>query len=207
MVNKVNEWRGTLLSGHKEIRRKNLVKIILLYHLLRKKEKNKEKRPKIWVRPIFTEENRFFQGDSDNLIREMTNNDPKKYIEYLRMTEKSYNELLKLLAPRITKEHVVRTPISANTRLQICLRYLASGDTMHSISFAFRVGVNTVSKIVSETCETIWDVLKEKVFPEITKDFWIQKAKEFEFLWNFPNCVGAIDGKHVQIQVDIIYIL
>ncbi|XP_071576128.1 uncharacterized protein [Temnothorax nylanderi] len=132
----------------------------------------------------------------------MANNDSLKYLEYLRMTKESFDKLLELLESRITKQHVVRTPISPSMRLQICLRYLASGDTMHSISFAFRVGLNTVSKIVAETstCEAIWDVLKEKVFPEITENLWIQKAKKFELLWDFPNCIGAIDGKHVQIQ-------
>ncbi|XP_071641956.1 putative nuclease HARBI1 [Temnothorax longispinosus] len=70
---------------------------------------------------------------------------------------------------------------------------------MSSISFAFRVGLNTVSKIISETCEAIWNILKEKVFPEITEDFWREKANEFETQWNFPNCIGAIDGRHMAI--------
>lgn len=26
-------------------------------------------------------------------------------------------------------------------------------------------------------------------------------ATEFEEKWNFPNCIGAINGKHVIIQV------
>lgn len=72
---------------------------------------------------------------------------------------------------------------------------------MSSISFAFRVGVNTVSKIISETCETIWNILKDKVFLEITEDLWREKANEFETQWNFPNCIGAIDGRHMTIVV------
>lgn len=67
----------------------------------------------------------------------MTNTDSEKYFEYFRMNTVSLNELLQLIEPSITKLDVVRSPIAASTRLEICLRYLASGDSMHSISFAF----------------------------------------------------------------------
>ncbi|XP_018311186.1 uncharacterized protein [Mycetomoellerius zeteki] len=130
----------------------------------------------------------------------MRHNDSHKYLEYLRMNKNVFHELLKLIEPSITKQDVVRPSILACTRLEICLRYLASGDSMHSISFAFRVGLNTVSKIVSETCQAIWNCLKNKVFSENKEIVWMQKAKEFEEQWNFPNCIGAIDGKHIMLQ-------
>ena len=65
----------------------------------------------------------------------MRNNDPQKYFEYLRMDVDSFTKLLQLIESNIKKQHVVRSPISASTRLKnICLRYLASGDSMHSLS-------------------------------------------------------------------------
>lgn len=33
-----------------------------------------------------------------------------------------------------------------------------------------------------------------------TKEEWELVQRKFEVHWNFPNCVGAIDGKHVQIR-------
>ena len=33
-----------------------------------------------------------------------------------------------------------------------------------------------------------------------TGDDWLKIAEEFERKWNFPNCIGALDGKHVVIQ-------
>jgi len=41
---------------------------------------------------------------------------------------------------------------------------------MASISYAFRVGLNSVSKIVSETCETLWNSLYESVMPPINRE-------------------------------------
>ena len=60
---------------------------------------------------------------------------------------------------------------------------------------------------MSKTCQAIWNNLKDKVFSDNEENVWIQKANEFEDLWNFPNCIGAIDGKHIVLQVYKIYVL
>ncbi|CAI6357151.1 unnamed protein product [Macrosiphum euphorbiae] len=36
--------------------------------------------------------------------------------------------------------------------------------------------------------------------PNPTEDMWISIANDYNKIWNFPNCVGALDGKHVNIQ-------
>lgn len=32
---------------------------------------------------------------------------------------------------------------------------------------------------------------------------WLEIAREFEIKWQFPHCLGAIDGKHIKIQSPI----
>lgn len=62
---------------------------------------------------------------------------------------------------------------------------------------SYRLGETTVRNIVYDTCKAIWEVLAPIVMPEMTKDMWKNKEAEFLAKWNFPNCLGAIDGKHV----------
>ena len=53
--------------------------------------------------------------------------------------------------------------------------------------------------IVKETCATIWDSLVEKEMSPPTQERWEEIEKEFNSCWNFPNCIGAVDGKHIVI--------
>ncbi|VEN37661.1 unnamed protein product, partial [Callosobruchus maculatus] len=46
----------------------------------------------------------------------------------------------------------------------------------------------------------IYQVLKKDYFKfPGTVEQWKHIAKAFEEKWNFPNCLGAVDGKHVNI--------
>ncbi|XP_018402561.1 PREDICTED: putative nuclease HARBI1 [Cyphomyrmex costatus] len=177
-------------------------KVIRLFYLyMRYKElQDDRKNREMWVRPIFTERRRLLQGDSDNLIMEMRLEDPNKYFNYLRMSAVIFNELLNIVGPLIEKENVVRKPIPARTRLEVTIRWLASGDSMTSLSYAYRIAQCTLSRIIPETCEAIWLALKEKFMIDPTEDNWRTIAEDFATTCQFPNCIGAIDGKHVVIQ-------
>lgn len=142
---------------------------------------------------------------SNNLVTMLRATDPSLHFNYLRMDVGTFEHLLSIVGPGIEKQTNIREPIVSHTRLQICLRYLASGDSMRSIGYAFRVSPNTVSQIIHETCDEIWLKLKDLVMPIPSKDAWTKIAEDFEAMWNFPHCMGAIDGKHIVIEVIIIY--
>ena len=118
------------------------------------------------------------------------------------MSPESFDHLLSLVSPLISKQSTkLREPISSAERLALTLRFLASGNSQQTMSFSYRIGRTTVSRIIKETCLAIWQVLKDKYMraPCLPYD-WKNIGEEFMELWNFPHCIGAIDGKHINAQ-------
>ncbi|KAE8738534.1 hypothetical protein FOCC_FOCC015988 [Frankliniella occidentalis] len=181
------------------------LKLLVIYHLFKQRNQrrlellmyNALKERRWHVRPMLKERKIF--GAWYSLIPLLREHDPDEYFNFLRMTPDSFDWLLEEVSPVITKKSN-RESISAGERLAVTLRYLASGDSHVSLSYLFRIGKQTISKIVTETTALIWFALKSKVFEPISPEFWRRKAAEFEVMWQFPMCVGAIDGKHCVFQ-------
>eukprot|EP00794_Sanderia_malayensis_P001910 gene1910-2168_t len=103
-----------------------------------------------------------------------------------------------LVEMRFKQEAKKKTSI-LEERLMVTLRLIASGDSQQSHSFSFRIGRATVSKILRATCEALWVALNNEYLnlPSTTED-WVRISKELEDSWNFPHCIGAIDGNMKQ---------
>ena len=84
------------------------------------------------------------------------------FSRYMRMSPESFDHL-SLVSPLISKHTTkLREPVSAAERPVLTLRFLASENSQQSMSFSYRVGRQTVSSIIKETCRAIWQVLNEK---------------------------------------------
>jgi hypothetical protein len=57
-----------------------------------------------------------------------------------------------------------------------------------------------VAVIVVEVCKIIWNTLVMEHMPEPTVSSFKDNAKTFWERWQFPNCMGAIGGKHIRIK-------
>ena len=118
------------------------------------------------------------------------------------MSPESFEGLLALVGSLISKQSTkFREAIPAEECLTLTLWYLALGDSQQSMSFSYRLGRTTVGGIIYETCLAIWEALCLQYVksPKSTAE-WKSIADEFMDLWDFPRCVGAIDGKHIAIK-------
>ncbi|XP_017471610.1 PREDICTED: putative nuclease HARBI1 [Rhagoletis zephyria] len=56
-----------------------------------------------------------------------------------------------------------------------------------------------MKEIVGETCDALWEVLGPVYVSLPQNDEWKRIAIDFYTMWDLPNCVGAIDGKHINV--------
>ena len=66
---------------------------------------------------------------------------------------------------------------------------------MTTIAYNFRMGVSTARQIILDVCNALWDALAAIHMPVPSEVEWQTIADDFFARWNFPNCIGAIDGK------------
>ncbi|XP_015905945.1 uncharacterized protein [Parasteatoda tepidariorum] len=161
--------------------------------------KKKEKKRSKWSREWLLRRNKM--GAYHSLMAELKLEDPGAFRNFVRMDEESFLILLEKVSPMISKQNtVMRDSIPAAERLAVTLRYLASGDSYSSLMFLFRIDKSTLSNFIPETCEAIYAALQDYIQVPSTEEEWIAIAKEFEEKWNFPNCFGSLDGKHVLVR-------
>ncbi|CAN7939714.1 unnamed protein product, partial [Ixodes hexagonus] len=78
--------------------------------------------------------------------------------------------------------------------------YLAHGSSQRIIAKSYCHSTAFASMNVRETSQALRSVLEPLYMPVPTEDLWARNAEQFHDIWNFPNCVGAIDGKHITVQ-------
>ena len=77
---------------------------------------------------------------------------------------KSINHLLELIKPMIMKTNAVRILIPPDERLVVVARFLASGESLTSLSYYFKIGKAIVCGRAEGVCEAI-SKLKLKAVP------------------------------------------
>ncbi|XP_071055934.1 putative nuclease HARBI1 [Onthophagus taurus] len=83
----------------------------------------------------------------------------------------------------------MRESISVKERLVATLQFLASGRSYENLKFSCAISAQTLGSLRD-------DFLK---FPCNASD-WMNIAEDFKTYWQVENCVGAIDGRHIDIR-------
>ncbi|XP_073431999.1 uncharacterized protein [Dendrobates tinctorius] len=151
-------------------------------HEQRERERQRRRQQRrMWIHPII--ELQESRGAYHTLYSELQAS-PEKFTDYNRMTQETFNYLLGRVKEVIRRQDTqLRRAITPEERLLVTLRFMATGETLSSLHFQYRIGISTLSGIVADTCRALWNVLCPEFMPMPTAE----------------NCLGAVDGKHIRI--------
>ncbi|KAJ8948966.1 hypothetical protein NQ318_022990 [Aromia moschata] len=128
-------------------RRKRATAAALIIAISRKQRRERT-RKRIWIKEWIAR--RPALGAYTVLLDELRSEDPKQLKNFLHKISKLNTNM--------------RDSIKARERLALTLRFLATGDSYHSLMYLFRIPVCTISKIIPECCEAVNEVLKNDYF-------------------------------------------
>jgi len=79
-------------------------------------------------------------------------------------------------------------------------RFLSTGASYAALADSFRLGIPTIHYIIKEVCEAIWKTMAPLHMAVPTTEMLLATSNEVYLKWNFPNCVGSIEGKHIRLK-------
>lgn len=168
--------------------------------ILRRRRNSRRQGRRWWTHPINLLRND--EGAWASLMKKFRTQFPDKHEDCLRMNKTMFDQILTSVKPVIEKSDThLRQAISSEQRLCVTLYFLAHGDSIRTLALFFRMGESTVRSIIHETCEAIWETMSNRYLRTPTSpQEWRNIASEFNLHWQFPNCLGAVDGKHCSIR-------
>ncbi|CAH2002123.1 unnamed protein product [Acanthoscelides obtectus] len=168
----------------------------LLY--LRRKYRQAKKVRQHWVHPLLTV--RYLEGSFYTLFEKLRK-DNSKFFNYFRMSIDTFDFIVERLLNSIKHQNTpMRACIPPKEMVAVTIRYLASGATFTDMHYYYRIGISTISKTVRLVCNSLWNLLKDEFLPQPTEETWQRIADNFKKSAQFPNCLGAIDGKHIRVN-------
>lgn len=128
---------------------------------------------------------------------------PEEWKENFRMRKENFKKFCAEVGPFIERdiENCVRAPIEVERQVGVTLYYLSDEGRMRKTANAFGLSRSSVSVIVHRVTHAIPLRLGPKYikFPS-TEEAVQDSVKKFFSTFGIPQCLGAIDGTHIDIK-------
>ncbi|KAL7723542.1 hypothetical protein ACLKA6_000130 [Drosophila palustris] len=158
------------------------------YALLLEAEEEQESKPReCWVNPFLRERN--IKGRYGSGFANLTYT-PKMFTENFHMSRANFEQLFSLVEPYLgSKRNLRPDAIPLKAKLACVVEMFTSSNCVELPNKQQHLGT-TIDLVCNGICSAL-----SGEFPRWNKPNMFKWAEEFEKLWHFPNCIGAIDGK------------
>ena len=125
-----------------------------------------------------------------------------KFVEFYRISKSLFGEILEKVYSSILSCSAAGDSIDPAKKLALTLRYIATGDDFTTLAHLFGVGQSTVRTII---CDVTYSIATNPFFKSLVRfpseeEEFYKISKEFFDMFQFPDCVGAVDDTHIKIQ-------
>lgn len=128
-------------------------------------------------------------------LMEFIRSDPRKYFNYMRMDERQYKKLFRLVSPYLEKYE----DLSRDRQLITVLRYLATGVSVIQLSYISLIEYDRLRNLIPKICMAIILGLEKYIKLPTTVEEWGRVQNGFSSKKLFPNCIGLIDTSDIFI--------
>ncbi|XP_072380881.1 uncharacterized protein [Diabrotica undecimpunctata] len=161
--------------------------------------RNQKKRIKRSESDLF--KNRTVEGAYQILICRHLHTNENKFREHFPLTPVLFDYVLGYIKHDLCAipTNRIPNPLTPEQKLCLFLRFLATGKSFRSLAFQFRICHSWISVII-RVAKSIVIRMLTLVMPQPTEKMFKTISRKYRSLWDFPNCVRAIDGKLIRIK-------
>ena len=126
---------------------------------------------------------------------------PEEWRENFRMSKGTFYSLCRELRPYIEQQSTrMRQPIEVERQVGITLYYLSDEGRIRKTANAFGVSRSSVSVIIRRVARAISQHLGPVYIRLPSNEVDVkEKTSNFMSIHHFPQCLGAVDGTHIEI--------
>ena len=129
----------------------------------------------------------------------------RKWLESYRISKDMFEQLTRDLQGLQRQVTRLRNPVPVRTIVAMLLKRLGKGLDYREIGDKFGIGTSTACMKVNEATQLLVRS-KIHIISRLQRGIDFQRIiNGFQRKWNFPQCLGAIDGTHIPIKAPLIH--
>ena len=129
----------------------------------------------------------------------------RKWLESYRISKDMFEQLIRDLHSHQRQVTRLRNPVPVKTIVPMLLKRIGKGLDYREIGDKFGIGTSTACMKVNEAMKLLVSS-KMHIISKLQRGIDFQRiVNGFQRKWNFPQCLGAIDGTHIPIKAPLIH--